>query len=258
MIHAPGFDISVQQQGQRARRAELRGAHVECAVNAGCGEVFGCLMDASESLADLAESVRKCNDSNVYQKLRQLEGQLAHELEHTRRTQALWARLQRELIETGRVVTSGSCDFRKAAVLYVDDDAKSLACFSREYAKVFRVLTANNATEGLKVASETRNQVGIVIADQRMPEHDGRWLLEKVRQTQPRLVRILVSTFPTKPELLAASSAANSGAIYGFIVKPWEPLQLEPMLKRALEYFLLAVVTSKVADALDASRESSR
>jgi response regulator RpfG family c-di-GMP phosphodiesterase len=217
---------------------------VECAGNAGCGEVF--------------ESVRKCNDSNVYEKLRQLEGQLAGELEQTRRAQALCARLQRELIEAGRVLASGTWDFRKAAVLYVDADTKSLGCFSREYAKVFRVLTANNATEGLKVASEPRNQVGIVIADQRMPQHDGRWLLEKVRQTQPRLVRILVSTFPTKSELLAASSAANSGAIYGFIVKPWEPLQLEPMLKRALEYFLLAVMTSKVADALRASRESSR
>ena len=42
-------------------------------------------------------------------------------------------------------------DYRKFAILYVDDEEKSLKNFARAFSEDFRVLTAPSAQEGLKV-----------------------------------------------------------------------------------------------------------
>jgi CheY-like chemotaxis protein len=210
-------------------------------------------MDVLESLAEIACSVHKLGDIKVYRKVEELQRALVRALEESRQSQTLCAQLQRRMLEAGQTLAGGAYDARKFGVLYVDDDPKSLQCFAREYGKSFRVLTAADALEGWQIVNDDRNQIGIVMADSRMPNRNGRWLLEKVRQNHSRLIRILVSTFPTSTELLAASAAANSGAIYGFILQPWEPAQLEHVLKRALEHFMFATEMETLAMSLPVS-----
>src|SRR6185369_13846441 len=61
-------------------------------------------------------------------------------------------------------------------------------------------------------------------------------LLEKSRALQPRTIRILATAFS---DMEAAIDAVNSGAIYKYVTKPWDPAQLEETLKRALEFFMV-------------------
>ncbi|MFM2082659.1 MAG: hypothetical protein RL380_1350, partial [Verrucomicrobiota bacterium] len=42
-------------------------------------------------------------------------------------------------------------DYRKYAILYVDDEAQSLKSFTRAFEDQFRILTATNAQDGLKL-----------------------------------------------------------------------------------------------------------
>ena len=127
-------------------------------------------------------------------------------------------------------------DYKKLAILYVDDEEKSLTTFSRAFGSEFRILTASNAQDGLKLIERHGNEIGILMTDQRMPGEKGVWLLERARQLRPRILRILVTAYT---DMDAAIQAVNSGAIYKFITKPWDPAQLELTLKQGLEFFMV-------------------
>src|SRR5438309_368981 len=127
-------------------------------------------------------------------------------------------------------------DYKKFAVLYVDDEERSLTNFARAFGDEFRVYTASNAQAGFKIFEEHADEIGILMTDQRMPGEKGVWLLEKARQLRPRVLRILVTAFA---DMDAAIAAVNSGAIYKYVTKPWDPPQLEATLKRGLEFFIV-------------------
>src|SRR5436190_22226242 len=127
-------------------------------------------------------------------------------------------------------------DYKKFSILYVDDEEKSLKYFTRAFEDQFRIFTANNAQDGLKIFEAHKDEVGVLITDQRMPGEKGVWLLEKARQMRPRVLRMLATAFS---DMEAAIAAVNSGAIFKYITKPWDPPQLESTLKRALEFFIV-------------------
>src|SRR5512137_239862 len=84
-------------------------------------------------------------------------------------------------------------DYKKFIVLYVDDEEKSLKYFARAFADQFRILTAPNAQDGLRLLEEHKDDIGLLMTDQRMPGEKGVWLVEKARQLRPRIIRILAT-----------------------------------------------------------------
>src|ERR1051326_6944860 len=127
-------------------------------------------------------------------------------------------------------------DYKKYAILYVDDEEKSLKYFTRAFEDQFHILTASNAADGLKLLEEHKDDIGLLMTDQRMPGEKGVWLLERARQLRPRIIRILATAYS---DMDAAIAAVNTGAIYKYVTKPWDPPQLENTLKRGLEFFLV-------------------
>src|SRR6478736_4218306 len=127
-------------------------------------------------------------------------------------------------------------DYKKFAILYVDDEEKSLKYFAKAFEDQFRILTASNAQDGLRLLEEHKDEIGLLMTDQRMPGEKGVWLLEKARQLQPRIIRILATAFS---DMDAAVAAVNTGAIYKYVTKPWDPVQLEHTLKRSLEFYMV-------------------
>ena len=127
-------------------------------------------------------------------------------------------------------------DYKKYAVLYVDDEEKSLKYFARAFDDQFRILTASNARDGLALLEQHKDDIGLLMTDQRMPSEKGVWLLEQSRLIQPRIIRMLATAYA---DMEAAIAAVNTGAIYKYITKPWDPPQLETTLKRGLEFFMV-------------------
>src|SRR5262245_44759900 len=115
-------------------------------------------------------------------------------------------------------------DHRRYAILYVDDEEMSLKYFQRAFNEQFRILTAPNAKEGRRVLEENKDEIGLLMTDQRMPGEKGVWLLEKARQMRPRIIRILATAYS---DMDAAVAAVNTGAIYKYVTKPWDPPQRE-------------------------------
>lgn len=127
-------------------------------------------------------------------------------------------------------------DYQKCAILYVDDEEKSLKYFNRAFENKFRILCAADAAEGYRLLQQHRDDIGLLITDQRMPGEKGVQFLERARQLHPKAVRILTTAYS---DLDVAVEAVNSGAIYKYVTKPWDIPQLEVTFQRALEFFMV-------------------
>jgi two-component system probable response regulator PhcQ len=127
-------------------------------------------------------------------------------------------------------------DYQNCAILYVDDEEMSLKYFSRAFQNKFRILSAANASDGYRLLEQHRDEIGLLMTDQRMPGEKGVQFLERARQLHPRAIRILTTAYS---DLDVAIEAVNSGAIYKYVTKPWDVPQLEMTLKRALEFFMV-------------------
>jgi two-component system, probable response regulator PhcQ len=127
-------------------------------------------------------------------------------------------------------------DYKSYSILYVDDEAMSLKYFKANFEDRFRIMTALGASEAFRLFELHKDDIGILIADQRMPSMTGVELLEKVRQQRPKMIRMLASAYA---DLDAAIAAVNTGAIYKYISKPWDIPELEITLMRAMEFFII-------------------
>src|SRR5690606_19467830 len=104
-------------------------------------------------------------------------------------------------------------DYKQFAVLYVDDEEKSLKGFTRAFGDEFRILTANNAKEGARLISEKGNEIGVLITDQKMPGESGNWLLQEAARMQPNIIRILATAYTDFKDAVAA---INDGGIFHY------------------------------------------
>ncbi len=136
----------------------------------------------------------------------------------------------------GQHLMSTTSDYEQCAILYVDDEVMSLRNFERAFGDSFRILTAENAQEGLRLLREHREEIGVLMTDERMPGERGVWLLEKARGLEPRILRILVTAYA---DMQVAISAVNDGSIYKYVTKPWDPPVLHTLLRRALDFYLV-------------------
>src|SRR3954452_25487486 len=99
-------------------------------------------------------------------------------------------------------------DYKKFAILYLDDEEKSLKYFARAFGDQFRTCTASSAQEGLKILAAHQGEIGLLLTDQRMPGEKGVWLLDKARQLRRRIIRMLATAFA---DMDAAIAAVNTG-----------------------------------------------
>ncbi len=127
-------------------------------------------------------------------------------------------------------------DYRKFHILYVDDEEQSLKYFKKAFQEEFSILTSPDVREAEEILERESNRIGILITDQRMPGRTGVDLLGHVRRMQPRIVRMLTTAYS---DLDSAIEAVNSGAIFKYIMKPWNLQDLRGCLLRGMEFFLV-------------------
>lgn len=127
-------------------------------------------------------------------------------------------------------------DYKKYAVLYVDDEEMALKYFERTFSSEFRILTAPNANEGLKLLESQGDEIGVLLTDQRMPGQKGVQLLERTRQSRPKIVRMMVTAFA---DFGVTVDAVNLGNVFRYISKPIQVEDMRNTLRRAMEFFLL-------------------
>jgi two-component system NtrC family sensor kinase len=125
-------------------------------------------------------------------------------------------------------------DYREYPVLYVDDEPENLRIFELTFRREFAILTARSGSEGLDILQ--REPVALVLSDHRMPGMTGTEFLARVKQYDPKTLRIMVTAYG---DVQTLESAINDGSIYRFIAKPWTPEEVGMTLRRGIEAYAL-------------------
>ena len=129
-------------------------------------------------------------------------------------------------------------DRAKHCLLIVDDEPNVCDSVHDLLRREFRVLKAHSAEEGYRLMQ--REEVHIVMSDQRMPQISGVELLTTLKARYPQAIRMLFTGFA---DLESVISAINQGHVYQFVRKPWEPEELLVAVRQAAaEYDRLEVV----------------
>ncbi|MCK5323062.1 MAG: response regulator [Desulfobulbaceae bacterium] len=123
----------------------------------------------------------------------------------------------------------------KARCLYVDDEDVNLITFRAAFGREFDILTASCMDEALDIFQKEQG-IGVVVADQRMPEGTGVELLERIFELDPDPARIILTAFLNETDII---DAVNRGRVYNYILKPWNEKELRIMLMRAVEMYAL-------------------
>ncbi|MDP2270026.1 MAG: ATP-binding protein [Archangium sp.] len=118
------------------------------------------------------------------------------------------------------------------SVLYVDDEAANLVVFTAGLRGSVPVVTAQSGAAALELMR--KQEIAVLVADQRMPGMSGVDLLDAVRTEFPDTVRILMTAYS---DLEAAIDAINRGHIDLYLRKPWEPVELRQVLVGAVERY---------------------
>lgn len=129
-----------------------------------------------------------------------------------------------------------------ATVLYVDDDRANLVAFRAMAEAEYEVITARSGEEALKILAE-RQEIAVLVTDQRMPGLSGIDLCERAHASHPDTVRMLVTAYS---DLSAAIAAINRGHVNRYLHKPWNADELMATLHDAVERYRLATTVQRL------------
>jgi len=117
-------------------------------------------------------------------------------------------------------------------ILIVDDEPASVRTIQRTLADTYPIVTAGGGVQGL--AALAAHPVALAIVDQRMPDMSGTELLARCAAQHPEIIRILLTGYTDIETLL---DAINAGHVYSYLTKPWEPRDLNLVVRRGLERY---------------------
>ena len=97
------------------------------------------------------------------------------------------------------------------------------------------------------------HQVQLILSDQRMPGMPGDAFLSQARRIQPDAIRMLFTGYA---DIQAVINAVNEGHIFRYILKPWDTVELEGIIRQAAEqYELLAERKRLIAELQTANAQ---
>jgi two-component system response regulator HupR/HoxA len=138
-------------------------------------------------------------------------------------------------------------------ILIVDDEPAILESLELTLASDYRVFTTSTGEEALEILEN--EDIALIIVDQVMPGMTGVEILERVSERSPRTIRMLLTGYADMDSLVRA---INSGRIYRYLPKPWEPDELRMDVRRALDAYRLAWENTQLAGALAEANEKLR
>jgi two-component system response regulator HupR/HoxA len=139
-------------------------------------------------------------------------------------------------------------------VLVVDDEVRVLDALEAILAEEFRVLRAIGGEEALALLA-AEPAVAVIITDYRMPAMTGVELLRRSQELAPDAVRIVLTAYTDVDSLM---DAINTGRIYHFVAKPWDPKELLVIVRRAAERYTLAQENVRLRDDLELALNALR
>ncbi|NER78849.1 MAG: SpoIIE family protein phosphatase [Leptolyngbya sp. SIO1D8] len=136
-------------------------------------------------------------------------------------------------------------------LMVVDDEPDNLDLLYRTFRRDFQVFKAENGFKALELLAE-EGEMAVIISDQRMPRMNGTEFLSRTVDEFPDTIRIVLTGYTDVEDLV---EAINSGKVFKYITKPWNPDKLKSVVMQAAEtYRVVKQRTHTLSQAL--KRES--
>ncbi|MFT5451214.1 MAG: type II secretory ATPase GspE/PulE/Tfp pilus assembly ATPase PilB-like protein [Enterobacterales bacterium] len=118
-------------------------------------------------------------------------------------------------------------------ILFVDDEVNILNALVRIFRQEnYQISTATNGKEALDILAKDDFQ--LMISDFKMPVMNGGELMKKAKALYPEMIRIMLTGHADTDAIIAA---IKDGAVYKFILKPWNDDDLRITIGLALEQY---------------------
>src|SRR5688572_12357657 len=117
-------------------------------------------------------------------------------------------------------------------ILVVDDEADVVKSVKDLLRLDYKVIGATSAAEALELLD--KEQVHVVMTDQRMPGMTGVQFLAKLKAQYPNVIRLLFTGYA---DVRAVVDAINQGHVWRYITKPWDPEELAAIIREACERY---------------------
>ena len=122
-------------------------------------------------------------------------------------------------------------------IFLTDDDENVISGYKRNLRGKYEILSSNNPNEGLEIIKKD-SSIAVVVSDFRMPEMDGVTYLQKIKNLNHDIVRILLTGHA---DAKTSIDAVNKGNIFRLLTKPCSSEDLISTLDSALEQYKLII-----------------
>lgn len=136
-------------------------------------------------------------------------------------------------------------------LLVIDDEVEITKALVRQFRKIYNVYTANNAHEALVLMEKVNIQV--ILSDQRMPGMTGVDFYSGIRDKYPDALKLILTGYS---DIEAVIRAINEGQVFRYVKKPWNPDEMESVIKEAFEKYELIISNRKLMDHLKEANQN--
>jgi signal transduction histidine kinase len=137
---------------------------------------------------------------------------------------------------------------RRHTLLVVDDEVDVLESLRHQFHRGYRVLTSVSGQKAIEILRE--DDVELILTDQRMPGMSGDQFLREARRLKPDAIRMLFTGYA---DMQAVISAVNEGHIFRYIMKPWDSIELESIIRQGVEQYDLLAERKRLVTELQAA-----
>ncbi|HLP45059.1 MAG TPA: COR domain-containing protein [Candidatus Kapabacteria bacterium] len=125
---------------------------------------------------------------------------------------------------------------KKRSIMIVDDEEHMLNSLKSMFNEDYEVITARNGQEALEIIKQLKcpEEIGAIIADQRMPGLEGVQLFIKLKDIIPDTPRIILTAYDDDKVKM---DAVNEAQIHQFILKNFDHQDLKAIIKDSVEDF---------------------
>jgi len=119
---------------------------------------------------------------------------------------------------------------QRPSILVVDDDTEIRKTLSKILEREgYLVETAENGEQAIEASKKRFFNVALI--DVRLPDMEGTELLDRLKRTEPRMAKIIITGYPS---LKNAVVAVNRGAD-GYVLKPFDVGKLLMLIRKQLK-----------------------
>lgn len=136
-------------------------------------------------------------------------------------------------------------------LLIIDDEPEVIKALTRIFRKDYNVFSTTDAERAFGIMETEKIQV--IVSDQRMPGITGVEFFSKIKYKYPDAIKLILTGYS---DIEAVKDAINKGQVFRYVTKPWDPYEIENIIKEAFDKSDLIIQNRELLESLKEANEN--